>query len=76
MARFQGSGAVLAALMVLAAGCGTGRAVAAPAGQPRSPGPSPVPSATGYVKRAGFLTGVTCLPVGTCTAVGWYYYGA
>jgi hypothetical protein len=22
------------------------------------------------------LTGVTCLPAGTCVAVGWYYYGA
>jgi hypothetical protein len=27
------------------------------------------------VKRADFLTGVSCLPVGTCVAVGWYYYG-
>jgi hypothetical protein len=22
------------------------------------------------------LTGVTCLPAGTCGAAGWYYYGA
>jgi hypothetical protein len=79
MVRFLGSGrscAVLAILMTLAAGCGTGRAHAAPAGQPRSPRPHPAPSATGIVKRADSLTGVACLPAGTCVAVGWYYYGA
>lgn len=47
-----------------------------PGGQPRAPRPRPAPSATGIVKHAGFLTGVTCLPAGTCVAVGWYYYGA
>ena len=76
MVRFLGSGrscAVLAIIMILTAGCGTGRAHAAPAGQPRSPRPRPVPSATGIVKHAGFLTGVSCLPAGTCVAVGWYY---
>ena len=79
MVRFLSSGrscAVLAILMTLAAGCGTGRAHAAPAGQPRSPRPHPAPSATGIVKRADSLTGVACLPAGTCVAVGWYYYGA
>src|SRR6185437_1021639 len=78
MVRFLSSGrscAVLAILMTLAAGCGTGRAHAAPAGQPRSPRPHPAPSATGIVKRADFLTGVACLPTDTCVAVGWYYYG-
>ena len=79
MVRFLGSGrscAVLGILMILAAGCGTGRAHAAPAGQPRSPRPRPAPSATGVVKQADSLTGVACLPAGTCVAVGWYYYGA
>lgn len=85
MVRFWGISkacALLAALIVLAAGCGTahGQAVpahrAAPAGQPRLPRPGPAPSATGEVKRADSLTGVTCLPTGTCVAVGWYYYGA
>src|SRR5215472_10040189 len=79
MVRFLGSGrsyAVLAILMVLTAGCGTGRAYAAPAGQPRSPRPRPAPSATGIVKHGDFLTGVSCLPAGTCVAVGWYYYGS
>ena len=79
MVRFLGSGrshAVLAVLMILVAGCATGRAPAAPAGQPRSPRPHPAPTATGKVKRVDFLTGVTCLPTGTCVAVGWYYYGA
>ena len=79
MVRFLGSGrscAVLAILMVLVAGCGTGHAHAAPVGQPRSPRPGPAPSATGIVKHGDFLTGVTCLPAGTCVAVGWYYYGA
>ncbi len=79
MVRFLGSGrpgAVLAILMILAAGCGTGRAHAAPAGQPRSQPPRPAPSATGTVKHGDFLTGVTCQPAGTCVAVGWYYYGA
>jgi hypothetical protein len=77
MVRFPGSGrpcAVLAILMILAAGCGTGRAHATPAGQPRSQRPHPAPSATGTVKRGDFLTGVTCQPAGTCVAVGWYYY--
>ena len=76
MVRFLSSGrscAVLAILMTLAAGCGTGRAHAAPAGQPRSPRPHPAPSATGVVKRADSLTGVACLPAGTCVAVGGYY---
>jgi hypothetical protein len=27
------------------------------------------------VKRADFLTGVSCLPAGTCVTVGWYYHG-
>jgi len=79
MVRFLGSGrscAVLAILMILAAGCGTGRAHATPAGQPRATRPHPAPSATGIVKHADFLTGVTCPPAGTCVAVGWYYYGA
>ena len=79
MVRLRGSGrvcAVLAVLILVATGCGTARAHAAPAGQPRSPRPRPAPSATGKVKRADFLTGVTCLPTGTCVAVGWYYYGA
>ena len=79
MVRFLGSGrscAVLAILMILVAGCATGRAHAAPAGQPRSTRPRTAPSATGIVKHGGFLTGVTCLPAGTCVAVGWYYYGA
>jgi len=79
MVRFLGSGrpcAVLAILMILAAGCGTGRAHATPAGQPRSQRPRPAPSATGTVKHGDFLTGVTCQPAGTCVAVGWYYYGA
>lgn len=79
MVRFPGSGrpcAVLAIVMIVAAGCGTAHAHAAPAGQRRSPRPSPAPSATRIVKRANFLTGVTCLPAGTCVAVGWYYSGA
>ncbi len=78
MVRFRGIGkacAVPAALMFIATGCATGGGAAAPAGQSRSPRPSPVPSATGYVKRADFLTGLTCLPAGSCVAVGWYYYG-
>jgi hypothetical protein len=73
---FARSGATLATLMVLAAGCATGRGHTAPAGPARSPRPGPVPSATGYVKRADFLAGVDCLASGTCAAVGWYYYGA
>lgn len=83
MVRFPGnvrSCAVLAVLTALAAGCATTQAHATPAhatpaGQRRSPRPSPAPSPTAYVKRADFLTGVTCLPAGTCVAVGWYYYG-
>ncbi len=60
MVRFLGSGrspAVLAILMILVAGCATGRAPAAPAGQPWSPRPDPAPAVTGKVKRADFLTG-------------------
>ncbi len=101
MVRFRGSARLsavaagaLAALAVLAAGCGTGHAGGGPAGQPRlraaaSPGTgrpaatgkatagkATTGKATGYVKRADFLTGVTCLATGTCVAVGWYYYGA
>jgi hypothetical protein len=78
MVRFARSGracAVLAVLAVLAAGCAPQGGLAARHGRPRSPGPSRVPSAAGFVKRADFLTGVTCLSAGTCTAVGWYYYG-
>jgi hypothetical protein len=62
--------------MILTAGCTAGHAHAAPAGQSRPPRPRPALAATGKVKRADFLTGVTCLPTGTCVAVGWYYYGA
>jgi hypothetical protein len=79
MVRFlglSGSCAVLATFLLLVAGCATERAHAAPAGQARSQRPRPAPAATGKVKRADFLTGVTCLPTGTCVAVGWYYYGA
>ena len=43
--------------------------------QHRSARAHPSPSAAGPVKRADFLTGISCLPVGTCVAVGWYYYG-
>jgi hypothetical protein len=83
MVRFRGTSkacALPAALLVLVAGCGTAHGQAAHrtarAGQSRLPRPGPAPSATGEVKRADSLTGVTCLPTGTCVAAGWYYYGA
>ena len=37
---------------------------------------TPAVPGSAYVKRAGFLTSVSCTSVSACTAVGSYYYGA
>jgi hypothetical protein len=65
----------VSAVLLLAAGCGAAHGPGPSPAQPASSQSRPRPSATGYVKRADFLTGVACLPTGTCVAVGWYYYG-
>jgi hypothetical protein len=67
--------AAVSAVLLLAAGCGAAHGHRANPAQPTPPKARPTPSATGYVKRADFLTGVACLPAGACVAVGWYYYG-
>ena len=63
-------------ILFLAIGCGTGHSHDTRAVQPRSTPSSASPSATGYAKRADFLTGVVCMSARMCVAVGWYYYGA
>src|SRR5579859_7397333 len=68
--------AAVSAVLLLAAGCGAAHGQGAGPIQPTSPQSRPSPSATGYVKRADFLTGVACLPARVCVAVGGYYYGA
>ncbi len=64
----------VSAILLLVAGCATGLSHGAHAGTSGSPRASP--SATGYVKRADFLTGEACVSARMCVAVGWYYYGA
>jgi hypothetical protein len=80
MVRFPGNrrscAVTVSAILLLVAGCGTGHGHAARVAQSASKPPSVSPSATGFVKRADFLTGVACLSARTCVAVGWYYYGA
>src|SRR5579859_353185 len=53
--------AAVSAVLLLAAGCGAAHGQGAGPIQPTSPQSRPSPSATGYVKRADFLTGVACL---------------
>jgi hypothetical protein len=80
MVRFPGNGGsyavAVSAILLLVAGCGSGHGHAAGVVESASKPPSATPSATGFVKRADFLTGVACLSARTCVAVGWYYYGA
>ena len=86
MAAFLGSAQACAGLagviLLLATGCGARHSD----GPRHSHGPGavhsgtaparPGPKATGYVKRADFLTGVACTSTRACVAVGSYYYGA
>ncbi len=79
MVRFPRNGrscaVAVSAILLLAAGCTTGHSHARVVRSASKP-PSASPSASGYVKRADFLTGVACLSARMCVAVGWYYYGA
>jgi hypothetical protein len=62
------------------AGHGSGAAAAAaatagPAGTPGTSKPGAGGPAGGPVKRADFVSGISCTSSSDCLAAGWYYYG-